>query len=43
MVINQSECPNGGEHEFEPIWVWSIVLDDYDFVDQRCGKCGEIK
>lgn len=39
----ENQCPNGGEHDFEPVWFWDVRLDDYDFIDQKCEKCGEIK
>jgi uncharacterized OB-fold protein len=37
------KCPKGGEHVFEPIWFYDLKVDDYNFIDQKCEKCGEIK
>jgi hypothetical protein len=42
-IAKDDQCPQGGEHEFEPDWKWDRRIDDFDFVDQICRKCGEVK
>lgn len=42
MNINNQDdqCPKGGKHNFEPDWKWDTKIDDYDFTDLICLKCG---
>lgn len=35
------ECSKGGKHNLEPNWEWDTKIDDYNFIDLICTKCGE--
>lgn len=43
LNLSENCSKDGGEHDWEPIWKWDRNLDDYDFTDMKCEKCGEIK